>query len=189
MSSLPARERVPDRYYRCPQTGSILDVLEEQSGVCAEQIYDILNQLFIETATWSLNLWEAKYGIAADESKPLVERRAAVRDKMTSAGNTTAEMVRQLAMALTGYEARVVVNSSDYSFSLEFLGEENTLADIDVSQIRKMVEQIKPAHLRFIISGLTWNDIEGVGLIWQWFDDTSTTWAEFERKFCIHSKV
>lgn len=38
----------------------------------------------------------------------------------------------------------MVVNSSDYSFSLEFLGEENTLADINVGQVRKMVEQIKP---------------------------------------------
>lgn len=73
---------------------------------------------------------------------------------------------------MTGYEARVVVHSADYAFSLEFLGKGNTLADIDVSQVRKMVEQIKPAHLQFIISGLTWNDIESVGLTWQWFDDT-----------------
>lgn len=155
----------------------------------AAQIDDLLKQFFVETATWSLYLWENKYGIVVDESKPLADRRAAIRDKMTAAGNTTAEMVRQLAMALTGYEARVVVHSADYSFSLEFLGEENTLADIDVSQVRKMVEQIKPAHLQFIISGLTWNDIESVCLTWQWFDDTPVFWAEFESKFCIHSKV
>ena len=123
-----------------------------------------------------------------DESKPLVDRRAAVRDKMTAAGNTTAEMVRQLAMAMTGYEARVVVNSADYSFSLEFLGESNTLADIDVSQVRNMVEQIKPAHLRFIISGLTWADVESVLLTWQWFEDNPTTWEQFESKFCVHKK-
>lgn len=89
---------------------------------------------------------------------------------MTAAGNTTAEMIRQLAMTLTGYEARVVVNSSDYSFSLEFLGEENTLADIDVRQVRRMVEQIKPAHLQFMISGLTWDDTESTDLTWQWFE-------------------
>lgn len=189
MSSLPARERVPDRYYRHPQTAVILDVLEKQNSISAAQIDDLLKQFFVETATWSLYLWETKYGIAADESKPLADRRTAVRDKMTAAGNTTAEMVRQLAIALTGYEARVVVNSTDYSFSLEFLGEEDTLADIDVSQVRKMVEQIKPAHLRFIISGLTWNDIESVGLIWQWFDDNPTAWAEFESKFCVHKKA
>ena len=189
MSSLPVRERVPDRYYRHPQTAAILKTLEKQSRISAAQIDDLLKQFFVETATWSLHLWEAKYGIAVDESMPLTKRRAAVRDKMTAAGNTTAEMVRQLAMALTGYEARVVVHSADYSFSLEFLGEETTLADIDVSQVRKMVEQIKPAHLQFIISGLTWNDIEGVGLTWRWFDDNASTWAEFESKFCIHSKI
>lgn len=100
----------------------------------------------------------------------LAERRAAVRDKMTAAGNTTAEMIRQPAMTLTGYEARVVLNSSDYSFSLEFLGEENTLADIDVRQVRRMVEQIKPAHLQFMISGLTWDDTESTDPTWQWFE-------------------
>lgn len=188
MSNLPARDCVPDRYYQHLQTGSILDALEEQSGLCAEQIYDVLDQFFVDTATWALPLWEQKYGIEVDESKPMADRRTAVRDKMTAAGNTTAEMVRQLAMALTGYEARVVTNPEDYSFSLEFLGESNTLADIDVSQVRKMVEQIKPAHLRFIISGLTWNDIESVGLIWQWFEDNPTTWEEFESKFCVHKK-
>ena len=189
MSSLPIRERVPDRYCRHPQTAAILEALEKQSSISAAQIDHLLKQFFVETATWSLYLWERKYGIAVDESKPLADRRAAVRDKMTAAGNTTAEMVRQLAMALTGYEARVVVHSADYSFSLEFLGEENTLADIDVRQIRKMVEQIKPAHLQFIISGLTWSNIESVGLTWQWFDDTPTTWAAFESKFCIHEKA
>ena len=91
-------------------------------------------------------------------------------------------------MDMTGYEARVVVNSADYSFSLEFLGESNTLADIDVSQVRNMVEQIKPAHLRFIISGLTWADVESVGLTWQWFEDNPTTWEQFESKFCVHKK-
>lgn len=189
MSSLPVRERVPDRYYRHSQTIAILEALEKQSSASAAQVDDLLDQFFVETATWSLYLWESKYGIPVDESKPLADRRAAVRDKMTAAGNTTAEMVRQLAVALTGYEARIVVHSANYSFSLEFLGEENTLADIDVSQVRKMVEQIKPAHLQFIISGLTWSNIESVGLTWQWFDDTSTTWAAFESKFCIHSKV
>ena len=189
MSSLSIRERVPDRYYVHPQTAAILDALEKQSAISAAQAADLLDQFFIETATWSLQLWESKYGIQVDPSKTLAERRAAVREKITASGNTTAEMLSQLAMTMTGYEARVVVNSADYSFSLEFLGEENTLADIDVRQIRKMVEQIKPAHLQFIIEGLTWGDIKDVGLTWHWFGDNPTTWAAFENKFCIHSKV
>ena len=170
MSSLPIREHVPDRYYRQPQTAAILEALEKQSSISAAQIDDLFKQFFVETATWSLYLWENKYGIAVDESKPLADRRAAVRDKMTAAGNTTAEMVRQLAVALTGYEARIMVHSANYSFSLEFLGEENTLADIDVRQVRRMVEQIKPAHLQFMISELAWDDTESTDPTWQWFE-------------------
>lgn len=63
-----------------------------------------------------------------------------------------------------------MVHSADYPFSLDFLGKENTLADIDVSQVRKIVEQTKPAHLQFLISGLTWSDIESAALPWQWFE-------------------
>ena len=89
--------------------------------------------------------------------------------------------------AITGYEARVIVNQ-DYSFSLEFLGEKNELADINVEGLRSGVEQIKPAHLRFVISGVTWGDIESVGLTWQYFETNKMTWAEFESKFCVHAK-
>lgn len=63
-------------------------------------------------------------------------------------------------------------------------GEENELVDMDMSEIRSVVEQIKPAHPRFIISGLTCADVEGVELTWQWFEDNPTTWAEFE---CTHA--
>ena len=108
--------------------------------------------------------------------------------KLIASGNTTAEMVRQLAEAVTGYQARVVVNP-DHSFSLDFWGEKTTLADIDVSEIRAVVEEIKPAHLRFIISGLTWSDLEGIFLTWQWFRDEAITWSAFEKKFCIHGKT
>ena len=50
------------------------------------------------------------------------------------------------------------------------------------------MEQIKPAHLRFVISGVTWGDIESVGLTWQYFEANKMTWAEFESKFCVHAK-
>ena len=52
MSSLPIRERVPDRYCRHPQTAAILEALEKQSSISAAQIDHLLKQFFVETATW-----------------------------------------------------------------------------------------------------------------------------------------
>ena len=96
-------------------------------------------------------------------------------------------MVRELAETMTGFRAKVVIND-DYSFSLEFLGAKTELVGIDVSEIQAVVEQIKPAHLRFIISGPTWEDVESAGLTWQWFEAPPATWEEFEAKFCIHGE-
>lgn len=83
--------------------------------------------------------------------------------------------------------ARLEVND-DYSFSLSFWGEKNQLAAIDVAELKTVVEQIKPAHLRFVISGITWADLESVNMTWKYFEDNPTTWAQLESMFCIHAK-
>jgi len=185
--TLPERERVPAYHYACEQSKAVIETLADTSLEAKAALADVIDQFFVDTATWGLRLWEQQVGIQTDASLSQAARRAAIKQKLVASGNTTAEMVRGLAESITGYEARVIVNG-DYSFSLEFLGETNTLADINVEEVRSIVEQIKPAHLRFVISGLTWADVESVGLIWQWFEDNPTTWAEFDAKFCVHAK-
>lgn len=184
---LPRRELAPAYYLAHEQSRAIIETLTDASLEAKTALEDVMDQFFVDTATWGLALWEWQVGLQTDTSLSTDARRAAVRQKLVASGNTTAEMVRGLAESITGYEARVIVNS-DYSFSLEFLGEKNELADIDVEEVRSIVEQIKPAHLRFVISGITWADVESVGLTWQYFEDNPTTWAEFESKFCVHAK-
>lgn len=125
--------------------------------------------------------------IETDNSLSLESRRSAILQKLVASGNTTAEMIRGLAETITGYEAKVEVND-DYSFSLSFWGEQTKLAAIDVDELKTVVEQIKPAHLRFVISGITWGDLESLELTWGYFDENPTTWGEFESMFCVHKK-
>nr|WP_325254229.1 putative phage tail protein [uncultured Oscillibacter sp.] len=186
-AALPKRERVPDYHYNCPESAALIEALTAASLEVKTAFACMTDQFFVSTATWGLSLWEAQVGIRTDESLSLAVRRAAVQRQLVANGNTTEEMVRELAETMTGYQARVVIND-DYSFSLEFLGVRTELVDIDVSEIRAIVEQIKPAHLCFIISGPTWADVESTGLTWQWFEDHPATWEEFEAKFCIHGE-
>lgn len=187
LDKLTERELVPGYHLACAQSRALIETLADASLDAKAALEDVMDQFFVETATWGLDLWEQQVGIDTDRGLSHESRRGAIKQKLVASGNTTAEMVRQLAEAITGYEARVIVNQ-DYSFSLEFLGEKNELADIDVEGLRSVVEQIKPAHLRFVISGVTWGDIESVGLIWQYFETNKMTWAEFESKFCVHAK-
>lgn len=187
MSTLPNRERVTEYHYASEQSKALIDMLEDASLEAKAALEDVMAQFFVDTATWGLTLWEQQVGIETDNSLPLATRRAAIRQKLVASGNTTSEMIRGLAEALTGYEAKVEVND-DYSFSLSFWGEKNQLATIDVAELKTVVEQIKPAHLRFVISGITWADLESVNMTWKYFEDNPTTWAQLESMFCIHAK-
>ena len=184
---LPMRERVPEYHYASEQSRALIETLADASLAAKAALEDVMDQFFVNTATWGLAFWEQQVGIDTDNSLSLETRRSAVLQKLVASGNTTAEMVRGLAESITGYEAEVVVND-DYSVSLNFLGERNELANIDVEEVRAVVEQIKPAHLRFVISGITWADIHSVELTWQYFEDNPTTWGEFESMFCVHAK-
>jgi hypothetical protein len=186
-AALPKRERVPDYHYGCPESTALIEALAAASLEVKTAFACMTDQFFVSTATWGLRLWEAQVGLKTDESLPLAVRRSAVQRQLVASGNTTEEMVRELAETMTGFRAKVVIND-DYSFSLEFLGAKTELVGIDVSEIQAVVEQIKPAHLRFIISGPTWEDVESAGLTWQWFEAPPATWEEFEAKFCIHGE-
>ena len=187
VEELTERELVPGYHLACAQSRALIETLADASLEAKAALYDVMDQFFVETATWGLDLWEQQVGIETDRGLSHESRRAEIKQKLVASGQTTVEMVRQLAEAITGYEARVIVNT-DYSFSLEFLGEKTELADIDVEELRSVVEQIKPAHLRFIISGIIWDDLESLGLTWQYFEDNQITWAGLESKFCIHGK-
>lgn len=185
--SLTKRERVPDYHYASEQSKALIEALEDASLEAKAALEDVMAQFFINTATWGLALWEQQVGIETDNALSLDARRSAVLQKLVASGNTTAEMIRGLAEAITGYEARVEVHD-DYSFSLSFWGEQTKLAAIDVDELKSVVEQIKPAHLRFVITGITWGDLESLGLTWKYFDDNPTTWGQFETMFCVHAK-
>ena len=185
--NLPQRELAPAYYMAHEQSKAIIETLADASLEAKAALADVMDQFFVDTATWGLTLWEWQVGLQTDAFLSVDARREAVLQKLVANGNTTAEMIRDIAESITGYEARVIVNS-DYSFSLEFLGEKNELADIDVEDVRSVVEQIKPAHLQFVISEIRWSDLESVNITWQYFEDNPATWAEFESKFCVHAK-
>lgn len=176
MYKLSPRERVPGYHYDSKESRALIEVLEAASLKAKAALEDVVAQFFISTATWGLTRWEEQVGITTDDTLPAETRRAAVLQKLLAQGNTTAGMIRELAESLTGYGAKVEVND-DYSFSLSFRDEENQLVSIDIEAIRGVVEQIKPAHLRFVITAVTWGDLELADMAWSHFEENAIVWG------------
>lgn len=186
MNDLGILERLPERIRISPYTQAIVDPMTSLGREYWEATRDLSNQFFPPTATWALSEWERLVKIIPDAGQTLEERRRAVITKLCSTGTTNSEMIRALAEALTGYGATVTENFSDYSFSLRFYGEEATFINIDTQLLINTVEEIKPAHLRFIIEKIRWEDIEAVGMTWEQLEARFKSWNELENSFFCH---
>ncbi len=173
------REKVPARYRKCAQTAALLDSIAVSTAETTALVKKLAAQFFIDTATWTLPLWEYQAGIVPPGGATADERRAAIKNRLLAEGNTNEETICTLARALTGREARVV-NGGDYSFTLEFLGGEDGFFEMDLSQLRDAVELIKPAHLRFLIAGMTWQRLEAMAMTWQALEELEMTWRRME---------
>ena len=173
------REMVPIRYRKNAQTAALLDALALSTEQLTALVEDVKAQFFIDAATWSLPCWEYQAGITPPGSATDKERRQAIKDKLLVGGNTNAETICAIATAMTGYKARVKLNDN-YSFTLEFLGEEDGFFEMDMTRLRSTVELISPAHLRFLIAAMTWERLEAVDMTWEKLENMGMTWRRLE---------
>ena len=60
---------------------------------------------------------------------------------------------------------------------------------IDTDLLIHTVEEIKPAHLRFVIEPITWADIEDAELTWERLETLFHSWIELESSFYCHKEV
>lgn len=182
-------ERLPNRLRKSPYTVGVSEPMTEVAMGYWQATLNVADQFFVPTATWGLTEWERLVGISPAAGQTLAARRSAVIAKLCSTGTTNAAMIRALAEALTGYGARVTENFGAYSFSLRFVGETSGFIVIDTDLLIHTVEEIKPAHLRFVIEPITWADIEDAELTWERLETLFHSWIELESSFYCHKEV
>lgn len=187
-SDLDRLERLPNRLRKSPYTVGVSEPMTEVGMAYWQATLNVADQFFVSTATWGLKEWERLVGITQTAGQSLEERRSAVIAKLCSTGTTNAEMIRSLAEALTGYGAKVTENFGEYSFSLRFYGETDGFINIDADLLMKTVEEVKPAHLRFVIEPITWADLEAAEMTWARLEEQFESWAALESAFYCHKE-
>lgn len=176
-------------FYRGASFAELQRVLGEMCRRAGEDLEAVLDQLWPQTASgWGLELWETAYGIPIDRSMDTQTRRSRVLSQLRAGGTATPERIRALAKALTGYDVEITEQFSAYTFFLRFYGDQPGLIQVDAKLLRDAVELVKPAHLEFIISPVTWGDLEEMGLTWAGMEARFPTWAAFEVQFYCHPK-
>ena len=131
-------------FYDNPITKPIIDVLEIEENILNECIESTLNQFYVDSATYGLDYWEKMLGISKNNFD-IETRRENIKAKMRSRGTTSVSVIKNICEAYSNGEVDIIVNHSDYSFVIDFVGSigvPKAFAELD-----KTIEEIKPCHL------------------------------------------
>ena len=108
-------------------------------------VEEILDQFFVQTATWSLDRWEQELGLSSYAGKPDDQRRSRIISKIRGMGTITITLIKNVAESYVYGTVEVTEQPAAYSFTIKFLdprGIPPNLADLQAA-----IEEIKPAHL------------------------------------------
>ncbi len=121
------------------------------------KITDIQSNIFLDTATWGMSIFENELDIEYIEDKTLEERKAIISAKWRGAGKLTLELIQDTVKAYTHNVVNVRFNGTIILDFSDKIGKPNNL-----DSLMKSIEDIKPAHLgvEYIFKYRKWIDIK-----------------------------
>ena len=125
-------------------TKPIQDSFTVEANLMNDKVEKTLEQFFVDSATYGLDYWEKMLGISKNNND-IQTRRENIKAKMRSKGTTTFTMIKNICEAYSNGEVDIIVNHSDYSFVIDFIGSigiPRAFAELD-----KTINEIKPCHL------------------------------------------
>jgi hypothetical protein len=135
---------------------------------------NLLDQFFINFATWGLSYWEKELAITTDQNQPYARRREMILAKLRGAGTSTKERIKNVAEAFSGGEVDVIEYNDEYRFEVKFVGVLGIPPNM--AGFLAMLDDMKPAHLGYSIaySYTVWNML----LPLTWAEAGTRTWKQ-----------
>ncbi|MGE8207690.1 putative phage tail protein [Heyndrickxia sp. NPDC080065] len=141
-------ELYPALIRESPEYLEIARVAGKQFDLLEAAIDDVLNQFFIETATWGLAFWEKDYGILTDFKKPIEERRSNLIAKKRGIGIVNKQLIRSTAEAYYGGEVEVTGIPRELEGRVKFISNYGVPSNLD--DVKKALYDIFPSHMELI---------------------------------------
>lgn len=121
-------------------------------GRCWDEVWAIIDELqdelFPETTTWAIELWEERYGITNTAGKTLEQRRAAVIEARSKHLNPRVQIINYLS-ARTGCDVDIIDNVGLFTFGINISTEDMMDPTFDQQAAQKYIDVRKPSHLSY----------------------------------------
>jgi len=171
---------IPIYYRDSPLVRNLLDREVVELSHLNENISSLIDQLFVETATWGLSYWENVLRIPSDSSKPFDQRRSVIKSRLRGTGTVTVELIENVAESYSNGTVSVIEDIPNYTIVIKFI---STLGiPTNLGDIYNALREIVPAHLavHFEFSYLTWGELDDDLFTWDAMDALGLSWDELE---------
>lgn len=159
---------VPKYYYSSLVMQNLFGAESDELALLNWHTKDTASQLFVDTATWGLALWEKQIGIYTNVSKSYAERREIIKARMRGGGTSTKAMIQSVAESFSGGDVGIIEDNANCSFIVQFVGIKGIPPNMQ--GLIDALETIKPAHLAYsfkytytvwdMVGGLTWGAVD-----------------------------
>lgn len=165
---------LPEYYQKSEVFIQLLQSFTDEINANNYAISDLEGQLFVDTATWGLSVWEKELGVYTDVSKPYSERREAIKAKMRGSGTCSIQMIKNAALAYTNAEVEVIEDNPNYAFVVKFVSTKGIPPN--EKDFTNTIDTIKPAHLAYTVeyTYTVWRELKTK----TWGDVKQNTWGE-----------
>lgn len=167
------------RYYGdMPIATNILDREAEEFAKLNADIYDVLAQMYIETATWGLTRWESIFGLVTDTTKSYEHRREILLSRLRGVGAVSAELIESVAGAYANGDVDVTADVPAYTITITFVSNYGVPAQI--TELMAAIRDVTPAHLaiNYVFKFYTYAELKATGLTYGALKATGKTYGE-----------
>ena len=108
-------------------------------------VEDTKRQLFIATATWALEEWEQRLGIASNTALTDEQRRETITARQRGGVTFNTEAIQRISDAYNGGSVAVVTDYANYLITITFTGMYGVPEQFDA--FKAEIERQIPAHM------------------------------------------
>ena len=142
-------DMLPSFYHNSNFVKAYMSSQSVEHNFIKESIEDLVNNLYVDTATWGLDYFEEELGLKTDKSKTYEERRERIKAKKRGNGTTTIKMLKDTALAFECGEIDITEMYADYMFKIKFISQKGRPKNLE--DFKSAIDEIKPAHLAYIL--------------------------------------
>lgn len=111
-------------------------------------VVSLQTELYPETATWMLELWERRYGLTPAADATIEQRRQAVAQMRELPHPLSPYRLERYLESITGRTVNIIENVADYTFGISITGGDED-DPLDMGALRKYISTHKPSHMAY----------------------------------------